>query len=183
MEFSQNNEPEQKQPLLYDFSPLEAAHLPDELLQPVDLAGSKAELSAASISKKDNWQRKAGQAGSLFESFYHAFNGLLIGFRLQRNVRIHLCLATAVFAMAYYFKVHGLELITLVLSIGFVLFAEFVNTAIEHMVDIQTKFEYQLSARYAKDTAAAAVLLSALTAVIVGSIVFLPKLFALFGWE
>jgi len=135
-------------------------------------------LSTAS-APSDSWQRKSGQAGSIFESFYHAFNGLALGFRQQRNLRIHSFLGVCVFALAFYLKVEPWQYIALSLAIGFVFFAEFVNTAIEHMVDIQANYRYHLSARYAKDTAAAAVLWAAMTAVVVGAIVFLPRLYDL----
>lgn len=127
----------------------------------------------------DSWQKKSGQAGSLFESFYHAFNGLALGFRQQRNLRIHTFLGVCVFALAFYLKVEPWQYIALSLAIGFVFFAEFVNTAIEHMVNIQANYRYHLSARYAKDTAAAAVLVAAMTAVVVGAVVFLPRLYDL----
>ncbi len=159
----------QSEPGLYDFSPV----------LPAFIEANKAPISDDGESAGEDWQKKSGRSGSVWESFYHAFNGLQTGFRLQRNVRIHVCVATAVFALAFYLKVQGLELIALVLATGFVLFAEFVNTAIEHVVDIQTQHQYQLPARYAKDTAAAAVLLAALTAVVIGCLVFAPKLLAL----
>lgn len=127
----------------------------------------------------NDWQRKSGQAGSLIESFYHAFNGLVIGFRTQRNIRVHTCIAIAMVIMAIAFKVSTTEAISLALACGFVFFAEFVNTAIEHMVDIQANYRYHLSARYAKDTAAAAVLIAALTALAVGSAIFAPRILAL----
>ncbi len=166
---SPDNQSEHAEAGLYDFSPA----------TPVFIEADKASQSGVGKSADEDWQRKSGRSGSLWESFYHAFNGLLIGFRLQRNVRIHLCVAIAVFVLAFYLKVQGVELIALVLATGFVLFAEFVNTAIEHVVDIQTQHQYQLPARYAKDTAAAAVLLAALTAVVIGGLVFAPKLLAL----
>jgi len=166
----------QSEPGLYDFSPALPSFIEGE--KP-GLSGGDLQSGGTQSGGKQDWQRKSGRSGSLLESFYHAFNGLKIGFRLQRNVRIHLCLATAVFALAYLLRVQGLELIALVLSIGFVLFAEFVNTAVEHVVDIQAQRQYQLSARYAKDTAAAAVLLAAISAVVVGCLVFLPKLASL----
>jgi len=131
------------------------------------------------LIEPNSWLRKTGQTGSLFESFFHAFHGLSIGFRMQRNVRIHSALALVVFSLAGYFRIEPWQWIALTLSIGFVFFAEYVNTAIEHMVDIQANYRYHLSARYAKDTAAGAVVIAALTAVIVGAIIFLPRILSL----
>lgn len=126
-----------------------------------------------------DWKRKAGPAATIQESFFHAINGLGVGFRNQRNMRIHCCLAASVLILALIIRVDALGLAALVLVCGFVLFAEMVNTAIEHMVDIQANYKYHLSARYAKDTAAGAVLIAALTACLVGAIVILPRLWQL----
>jgi diacylglycerol kinase len=60
-----------------------------------------------------------------------------------------------------------------------VIAAEFLNTAIEHLVDICSDGQYHISAKYAKDTAAAAVLCASLTAALVGFFVFVPKLKAM----
>lgn len=166
------------QPNLYDFNP-DGKHLAKVIGEGAAVTVDTAQDLPSPDTAKDSWQRKSGQAGSLFESFYHAFNGLALGFRRQRNVRIHTFLGLSVFALAFYLKVDTWQWIALSVSIGFVFFAEFVNTAIEHMVDIQANYRYHLSARYAKDTAAAAVLVAAITAAIVGAIIFLPRLCSL----
>lgn len=97
----------------------------------------------------------------------------------QRNLRIHFLITPCVLVLAYLLQVEAWGYALLLLSIGLVITAELINTAIEHMVDIQAGYRYHLSARYAKDTAAAAVMLSALTAVLVGLAVFLPRLLVL----
>jgi undecaprenol kinase len=158
----------------YDFNP-DARQLAEVLDEGAAVSAASAPDLASPHPAQDSWQRKSGQAGSLLESFYHAFNGLALGFRRQRNVRIHTSLGLFVFALAFYLRVEPWQWTALIVAIGFVFFAEFVNTAIEHMVDIQANYRYHLSARYAKDTAAAAVLLAAITAAIVGAIVFLPR--------
>jgi diacylglycerol kinase len=158
----------------YDFNP-DGKQLAEVLGEGVVVGAESAQDLASANAAQDSWQCKSGQAGSVLESFYHAFNGLALGFRRQRNVRIHTFLGLFVFALAFYLKVEAWQWTALIVAIGFVFFAEFVNTAIEHMVDIQANYRYHLSARYAKDTAAAAVLLAAITAAIVGAIVFLPR--------
>ncbi len=162
----------------YDFNP-DGKQLAELLDESAAASAVSAQDLVSPDSVKDSWQCKSGQAGSVLESFYHAFNGLALGFRRQRNVRIHSFLGLFVFALAFYLKVDPWQWTALIVAIGFVFFAEFVNTAIEHMVDIQANYRYHLSARYAKDTAAAAVLLAAITAAIVGAIVFLPRLYSL----
>ncbi|MBX9880143.1 MAG: diacylglycerol kinase family protein [Candidatus Obscuribacterales bacterium] len=126
-----------------------------------------------------SWQRKSGRALNMIESFYHAFHGIWVGLKEERNVRIHFLAAIAVAAAAVWLKVDTLGCISLAFSIGLVLITEFLNTSLEHLVNLYAKGEYHESARYAKDTAAAAVLCASLTAVVVGAIVLGPKLLAL----
>lgn len=127
-----------------------------------------------------SWNRKTGRAATLVESFYHATHGIWIGLKEERNVRIHFCAAMAVSAMGIWLKLDTISWLCLALSMGLVLTAEFVNTALEHLVDISASGEYHRSARYAKDTAAAAVLLAALVATVVGLLIFIPRLLAFF---
>lgn len=122
------------------------------------------------------WTKKTGRAATMIESFYHAFHGVWIGLKEERNVRIHLISAVAVFAMGLWLKVDLYGWAALALAIGLVLTAEFLNTALEHLVDLSADGKYHESARYAKDTAAAAVLCASFMALVVGSLVFIPRL-------
>lgn len=140
-----------------------------------DLETSKTDSAHAA------WRHKATPAASVQESFYHAFNGMAVAFKNQRNMRIHCCLAAVALTLALLLRVETWGLVALILVCGFVIFAEMVNTAIEHMVDIQANYKYHLSARYAKDTAAAAVLVASIVAVLVGALVILPRIWQLFG--
>ncbi|MBN9393748.1 MAG: diacylglycerol kinase family protein [Candidatus Melainabacteria bacterium] len=120
--------------------------------------------------------RKIGRAQSVGQSFYFAFRGLGHAFATQRNFRIHCVAAPIAALMGLYFDIEPLAWVLLGLSICFVLFAELMNTAIEHVVDIQANYKYHAAARYAKDTAAAAVLVASFAAVICGCFIFLPKI-------
>lgn len=128
-----------------------------------------------------SWQHKTGRTTSMFESFYHAFAGIAQGLKEQRNLRIHFCISVLVIALGVWLRVDAISWLALVLSMGLVIGAELLNTAIEHVVDLSAGGEYHLAARKAKDTAAAAVLVVALAASAVGAIVFLPRLCAYFG--
>jgi diacylglycerol kinase len=124
------------------------------------------------------WRRKNGRASTLFESFYHAFHGVWVGIKRERNLRIHFAMIPVVMALAIALHVDAVAWMMLTLSMGLVITAEFLNSALEHLVDLTTQGEYHLSARYAKDTAAAAVLAAAVGAVVIGAIVFVPAIFA-----
>jgi len=108
---------------------------------------------------------------SLLQSFNHAAEGIVHALRTQRNLWIHFAIAVAVLVAAVGFGVSKLELAVLVLAITFVLVAELVNTAVEAAVDVSST-SFDPMAKLAKDIAAGAVLLAALSAVAVGYLVF-----------
>lgn len=112
------------------------------------------------------------------DSFRFAFHGLADLFRSQPNARIHLLVAVAVLAAGVYFGLSRLEWAAVALCIAFVLAAECVNTALEYLTDLVSP-EYHPLAGKAKDAAAAAVLLAAVGAVVVGLLIFGPRLFEL----
>jgi diacylglycerol kinase (ATP) len=114
------------------------------------------------------------RSGSLLWSFDYAIRGIIYALRTQRNMRLHLAAAAVVFVMALVFRVTGLELIALVFAVAFVIVAELANTAIEAAVDLATE-GYDPMAAIAKDVAAGAVLIAALTAVAVGFVVFFGR--------
>lgn len=144
-------------------------------------AENKPKGSPFSQELPDAWEHKSTRSASLLESFFHAFHGFKVALS-ERNLRIHFCLAPLVIGLAFYLKVEPSGIAALIFAIGLVIAIELMNTAIEHMVNIQANFQYSLSARYAKDTAAAAVLFAAMTAVAIGLVVLGPKLLALVGW-
>jgi diacylglycerol kinase (ATP) len=112
-----------------------------------------------------------GRAPSLLDSFNYAFEGIIHVLRTQRNLRIHFLIAIGVIAAAAALGVQRIELIVLLLAIAFVLVAEMVNSAIEGAIDVSTT-SFDPNAKLAKDIAAGAVLISSVTAVAVGYLVF-----------
>jgi diacylglycerol kinase (ATP) len=112
-----------------------------------------------------------GRAPSLIDSFNYAFEGIIHVLRTQRNLRIHFAVAIVVIGAAAALGVARMELIALLIVIAFVLVAEMVNTAIEGAIDISTT-SFDPNAKLAKDVAAGAVLISTVTAIAVGYLVF-----------
>jgi diacylglycerol kinase (ATP) len=112
-----------------------------------------------------------GRAPTLLDSFNYAFEGIIHVLRTQRNLRLHFLAAIVVFAAAVAAGVSRIELIALLLAIAFVLVAEMINTAIEGAIDLSTT-SFDPNAKLAKDIAAGAVLISSITAVAVGYLVF-----------
>lgn len=103
-------------------------------------------------------------------SFNHAYRGLIYAIRTQRNLRIHVILATIVLVLSLLVEVSAVELSMLVIVIVIVFVTEMFNTALEFAVDLVTK-EYHLLAKLAKDVSAGAVLVSSIGAVIVGYLI------------
>jgi diacylglycerol kinase (ATP) len=112
-----------------------------------------------------------GRAPTLLDSFNYAFEGIIHVLRTQRNLRIHFVVAIAVVIAAAALGVGRLELIALLLAIAFVLVAEMINSAIEGTIDVSTT-SFDPNAKLAKDIAAGAVLISTITALAVGYLVF-----------
>ncbi|MFA6076989.1 MAG: diacylglycerol kinase family protein [Candidatus Paceibacterota bacterium] len=121
-------------------------------------------------------EKKAWREVKYKEKFLNAFRGLYVVSKTTRHLFIHIVSALIVVVLGCYLKVSGLEWIALVFAIGFVFITETLNTAIEIDIDL-TSPEYHPYARDTKDVAAAAVLLSVFVAIIVGLIIFLPKIF------
>jgi diacylglycerol kinase (ATP) len=111
---------------------------------------------------------------SIIESFNFAIEGVIHVLRTQRNLRIHFAVAVIVLVLAVLVGVSKIELIALLIAIAFVLVAEMINTAIEGAIDAATT-SFDPMAKLAKDIAAGAVLISAVTAVAVGYLVFAGK--------
>jgi diacylglycerol kinase (ATP) len=111
------------------------------------------------------------RAPSIHESFNFAFEGIIHVLRTQRNMRIHLAIASAVLVAALWTGVDKIELIALLLAISFVLIAEMINSALEAGIDVATT-SFDPLAKLAKDISAGAVLIATVNAVAIGYLVF-----------
>jgi diacylglycerol kinase (ATP) len=129
------------------------------------------------VARQDELLRAFEHRRPLWASFQAAFSGLGNLFRTQRNARIHLGAALAAVVLGGLLRLAFWEWAVLVLTIAVVLVAEGLNSAIEALVDLASP-ESRPLARRAKDLAAAAVLLAACLAVVVGAVLFLPHLLA-----
>lgn len=118
------------------------------------------------------------RAETLFASFRYATAGLRYLIRTQRNARVQSGIALAAVALAAVLRISRAEWAILTLLIALVLTLEALNTAIEATVDLVTS-DYHPLAKIAKDLAAGAVWLMALASVVIGAIIFLPRLIAL----
>ncbi|MBT2695020.1 diacylglycerol kinase family protein [Bacillus sp. ISL-55] len=116
----------------------------------------------------------------LASSFKFGFEGIAAAAAKERNVQIHLAISLIVILSGFIFSINKYEWIAIILSIGGMISMEMMNTAIERTVDMYTK-EYHPLAKQAKDIAAGAVLVFAIASVMIGIIIFLPRILALFN--
>lgn len=112
-------------------------------------------------------------------SFRYAWAGVVSLIRTQHNAWIHLGAMTAVIAAGILFGITATEWALVAICIGGVLAAEAVNSAVEALADRITR-EQDPEIGRAKDLAAGAVLLTAIGAAVVGLIIFIPYIIALF---
>ena len=114
------------------------------------------------------------------ESFACAFRGITALLKGEVHARIHLVATVAVFALGWWCKITRNEWIAVVLAIGLVWVAEALNTAIEYVADLAHPDEHP-EVKKLKDLAAASVLFASIIALVVGLIVFWPRLCAIYA--
>lgn len=112
-------------------------------------------------------------------SFIPAFNGLKILIKEEHNSRIHLLAALLVIIASIIFKLSAIEWVAVIFATGFVFVSEIFNSAIENITDFISPLKNE-TIKKIKDLAAAGVLISSFTSLVIGSIIFLPKLLKLF---
>ena len=111
-------------------------------------------------------------------SFLPAIEGFFHVIKTQRNAWVHLFFTIMITAAGLVLQISRLEFAVIFLTMGFVWAAECFNTAIEAVVDLCSPQNHPL-AKISKDTGAAAVLVAALTSVIIGILILGPPLFNL----
>ena len=114
---------------------------------------------------------------SRIRSFGYAFRGFWYVLRTQRNAWIDAVIATLVFFLSLWLRLDARDWAIIVLTTAMVFTAEFLNTAIEAVVDLASPQKHPL-AKVGKDVGAAAVLIAALAAVLVGLLILGPPLWA-----
>lgn len=111
----------------------------------------------------------------VIEAMRYAFDGVVYALRTQRNLRIELAFAVLALVLCAVLAVTRVELFIVLVLIGVVLSAEMLNTSLEAIVDLVSPERHSL-AKAAKDSAAGAVLILAATSVVVGAMMFWPRI-------
>lgn len=124
--------------------------------------------------RADSWH----VAASLFSSFRYAWAGVCYAFVTQRNFRIHTAIGSVAVTLGLFLRISTVEMAAIALTTALVMALELLNTAIESVVDLTVKRTYHELAKVAKDCAAGAVLVAAIAALLVASLILLPPLLA-----
>ena len=112
---------------------------------------------------------------SRIKSFRFAFEGIGYVFLTQKNAQIHLIIIILVLALAFWLAIPLRDLALILLTIGMVLGAEFINTALEEIINLVSPGQHPL-AKTTKDVGAGAVMLLAIIAVLIGILILGPPL-------
>ena len=112
---------------------------------------------------------------TIFSAMGHAIDGVIRAFKTERNLRIDYTIGLFVLISSLFFDFTKTEFACLCLTIGFVIFAEMINSTVEYIVDLVTD-KYDDRAKAAKDIAAGGVLVSSGVAVIVAYFLFVDKI-------
>jgi len=110
-------------------------------------------------------------------SFGHAFRGWAYVLKTQQNAWIHSLVSIVVVALGLWLRLSAHDWAVLILTIAMVFTAEFINTSIEAIVDLASPSYHPLG-KVGKDVGAAAVLVAALSAVLIGLLILGPPLLA-----
>ena len=119
------------------------------------------------------------KSNSLLDSFKYALMGIWEAFKQERNLKVHTLAMLLVVILGFILKLAVWEWVVCIVLFALVIGAELFNTAIEEVVNLLSP-EIRIHAKYAKDIAAGAVLVNAFFAAVVGCIIFIPKIIALF---
>jgi rRNA maturation RNase YbeY len=148
------------------------------LLHLLDYDDSTAAAQARMEARQESLLQFFAHPHSMVDTFHAAFQGLFNLFWTQRNIYAHLAIVAVVVTLAAVLRVSWTDWLFLILAMALVLVTETMNTAVEALVDLISPGRRPLAGR-AKDLAAAAVLLAAFFAVVMGGLVFGPYLWRL----
>lgn len=117
---------------------------------------------------------------NLLKSFGFAIEGIKLAYKYNRNIRIHTIIGILALILSFILGLSNFEIGIILVVILLVISAEMINTAIEEMVDLIVQ-EHREQARIAKDVSAGMVLVCAVGSLIIGAVIFIPHILALFS--
>ena len=115
----------------------------------------------------------------LIQAMGHAIDGIIEVLKEERNMRYHVLAAILAILVAFFLHISSMEWLWILLAIFVVFTAEFLNTVTEAVTDLIVDHHFELNVKKAKVVAAGGVLISAIFAVIVGLVIFVPHFLAI----
>lgn len=113
-------------------------------------------------------------------SFRRALEGIILAYKTQPNLKIMIIFALLVFLLSHFLRLNYLEWVVIVWTVVIVFIAEMINTSIESMVDLITT-EWREDAKIAKDVSSGMVLMAVIGSIMVGVLIFAPKILSYLG--
>jgi len=120
---------------------------------------------------ENKWKNK-----NFFASLINALNGIVYIIKKERNIKIEIFFAILAIVASIVLKLTSVEMAIIVLIIFLVFFSEFINTSLEIVLDLYTQ-EYNEKVKIVKDISAGSVLIISIASIIIGTLIFLPKIF------
>ena len=116
-------------------------------------------------------------SSKFFRSFKYALIGIGTVFKEEFNARVHFLAAVVVVVLGLVMKLAWFEWIIIIMVMGGVFTMELINTSIEGLADLYST-DYNPKIKKIKDLSAGAVLVASITALVIGLVIFLPKILA-----
>ncbi len=125
------------------------------------------------ITKKDKW--------SWLKKFGYAFKGIYISLKEESSLVVHFVIGTIVMILGIILndRMSYIDWSIVVLLVAIIIGMELLNTAIENIIDV-VMFEYNVNAKKIKDISAAATLVLTIASVVIGLVIFIPKIIDVF---
>ncbi len=105
----------------------------------------------------------------------YAWAGLIVAFKQEKNFKIHLAFSMVVLLFSLFLQINKYEWLFVIIAIALVIITELINSVVERLIDY-LKPEKNLLAKEIKDMSAGFVLIAVIIAIIIGTIIFLPKI-------
>lgn len=109
------------------------------------------------------------------KSFFHALDGIIYALKYEHNMIIILLATLVVISLGFMLKINEIEWLICILIISMITATELINTAIEAAIDLETLKKHPL-AKIAKDCASGATLILVIASIIIGIVIFIPKI-------
>lgn len=131
------------------------------------------------IKRPESYKRNK----TFFSAVINAFNGFWTMIFRERNFRIHIVIAFAIFLLGLFFNLSRSDWLWVTIGVAFAILSEILNTIIEAVVDLIVGNKYNELAKTAKDVASAAVVFSVIVEFIIFAIIFQPYIWNYYGWH